>query len=511
MKENKKLYIVCICFIILITATSITKIMQNDTYFTIATGNEIISNGYDNMDHLTFHEGLSFYKLRWAFDVTIASIYNVYGFTGIYVFIIGIACIIGITLFNILLKQKNNIIIAFITTIIAVIFTSKYGFTGRAQIISYLLLLLEIFFIEKLIKTEKKTYLLPLFILSVLIVNFHASVWYMTIILILPYLAEAIIYKIANKKDNKQEKQTKFIIENINIKLLIGAILVLILGSFFSRIGTYTYTYMFKNLSGLSSEFIAELQPSNITTSVGMATLLILFVGIAIGTKTRIKVSDLFLFSGLFFMAILAGRNQFYLYIIGIIPIARLITNLINTYDNEKLLEKATIFLQKTKSIMVLTALVAIVLLNNCANRINEEYIDTRNYPVQAVNYIKENIDYKNLRVYNHFDFGSYLEFSGIQAFVDSRSEIFCEEFNNTTILQDWLNVIRANVHYEEIFEKYNIDYALIKNNTIEDTYLEKDSNYIQIYEDEYFSIHMKKEIYNNYDNIKIQQYENNI
>ena len=52
---------------------TVTKEMQNDTFFTIATGEHILQEGYDNVDHLTWHENLGFYKLRWAFDVAIAS------------------------------------------------------------------------------------------------------------------------------------------------------------------------------------------------------------------------------------------------------------------------------------------------------------------------------------------------------------------------------------------------------------------------------------------------------
>ena len=61
--------------------------------------------------------------------------------------------------------------------------TSNWSFTARGQIISYLLLLLEIYFIEKLISTKQKRYYIIFFVMSALIVNFHASVWYMTIIL----------------------------------------------------------------------------------------------------------------------------------------------------------------------------------------------------------------------------------------------------------------------------------------------------------------------------------------
>lgn len=486
---NKKLTIFFIIFIIIINMFSIKKVMQNDTFFTIATGNDILQNGYDNLDHLTWHDNLEFYKLRWGFDIVIANLYNFFGFDGIYFFTVAIASIIEISLFSILIKLKINPIIAFIMTIFSTyLLTEKCFYTARAQIISFLILLWEVFFIEQLINKKQKRYYIALFVLSVLLVNFHASVWWMTIILILPYLAEAILSKIYKKRNNSN----RIILDEISIKQLVVAIIVITIGSFLSPIGTYTHTYMFKNIFGLSSKFIQELQMTNIITSTGMLSFIIMFFGILLPTKTKIKLSDLLLFLGLYFMGIYALRNKAYVYIIGIIPLARLINEFFNKYDNENLLEKISRNLSKNKSILVMCLIIVIFTSVNLVVRAKEEYVDNTSYPVEAVNYIKENMDYKNLKIYNGFNFGSYLEFSGIPAFLDSRSEIFCKEFNNTQILQDWLDTNDGKKHYDDVFTKYNIDYALIDKNEIINTYLDRDENYNKAYEDEYFVIYIK-------------------
>ena len=431
--KNKKLYIVFSMLLIVIILMTVTKEMQNDTFFTIATGEHILQEGYDNVDHLTWHENLGFYKLRWAFDVAIAFIYNTFGFAGIYAFVVIIASLTGLSLFNILLKQKNNIVLSFIATVISMLLmTSNWSFTARGQIISYLLLLLEIYFIEKMISTKQKRYYIIFLVISALIVNFHASVWYMTIILVLPYLAEAIMHKIMK---NKNLEKSKIILEPISIKMLIIAILCLVLGSFISPIGTYTYTYMFKVIGGISSTFISELQQTDIISSIGMILGLIVIDILMLATKSKMKLSDILLFFGLYFMAILARRNQAFLYLIGTIPVVRLITNFFETYDTENILEKLNNFFSKNWVLGCTTIVIVIGLSSNMVTRIREKYVNEKKYPVEAVNFIKENLDYINLRIYNSFNYGSYLELSGIPAFVDSRSEIFTEEFNNVTIL----------------------------------------------------------------------------
>ena len=489
--KNKKLYIVFSMLLIVIILMTVTKEMQNDTFFTIATGEHILQEGYDNVDHLTWHENLGFYKLRWAFDVAIAFIYNTFGFAGIYAFVVIIASLTGLSLFNILLKQKNNIVLSFIATVISMLLmTSNWSFTARGQIISYLLLLLEIYFIEKLISTKQKRYYIIFLVISALIVNFHASVWYMTIILVLPYLAEAIMHKIMK---NKNLEKSKIILEPISIKMLIIAILCLVLGSFISPIGTYTYTYMFKVIGGISSTFISELQQTDIISSIGMILGLIVIDILMLATKSKMKLSDVLLFFGLYFMAILARRNQAFLYLIGTITVVRLITNFFETYDTENILEKVNNIFSKNWVLGCTTIVIVIGLSSNMVTRIREKYVNERKYPVEAVNFIKENLDYKNLRIYNSFNYGSYLELSGIPAFVDSRSEIFTEEFNNVTILKDWLETSRGNVNYNDTFAKYEIDYAIVEDKEIINTYISVDENYEKVFDDETFSIYMKK------------------
>ena len=489
--KNKKLYIVFSMLLIVIILMTVTKEMQNDTFFTIATGEHILQEGYDNVDHLTWHENLGFYKLRWAFDVAIAFIYNTFGFAGIYAFVVIIASLTVLSLFNILLKQKNNIVLSFIATVISMLLmTSNWSFTARGQIISYLLLLLEIYSIEKLISTKQKRYYIIFLVISALIVNFHASVWYMTIILVLPYLAEAIMHKIMK---NKNLEKSKIILEPISIKMLIIAILCLVLGSFISPIGTYTYTYMFKVIGGISSTFISELQQTDIISSIGMILGLIVIDILMLATKSKMKLSDILLFFGLYFMAILARRNQAFLYLIGAIPVVRLITNFFETYDTENILEKVNNFFSKNWVLGCTTIVIVIGLSSNMVTRIREKYVNEKKYPVEAVNFIKENLDYKNLRIYNSFNYGSYLELSGIPAFVDSRSEIFTEEFNNVTILKDWLETSRGNVNYNDTFAKYEIDYAIVEDKEIINTYISADENYEKVFDDETFSIYIKK------------------
>ena len=162
-----------------------------------------------------------------------------------------------------------------------------------------------------------------------------------------------------------------------------------------------------------------------------------------------------------------------------------------NNKDN--LLEKLNEFCSKTSVLACLTVVIVIGLSSNLVTRIKEKYVNEKTYPVEAVNYIKENLDYKNMKIYNGYNYGSYLELEGIQAFLDSRAEIFTEKFNNVTILKDWYETSKGIVNYNDTFEKYGIDYAIIEDSEIINTYISVDEKYEKVFDDENFSIYVKK------------------
>ena len=122
------------------------------------------------------------------------------------------------------------------------------------------------------------------------------------------------------------------------------------------------------------------------------------------------------------------------------------------------------------------------------------DFVDTKLYPVDAANYILENIDIQNMRIFNHFNFGSYLEYRKIPVFVDSRSEMYTSKFNEKcTILQDWYNAYEAQVSYKKIFDKYEITHALLYNSEPITNFICYDEEWELIYQDDIFSLYKRK------------------
>jgi len=484
MMKNKKLYIIFSILIAIFAICVVDKQLQNDTFFTIPIGNNILENGITTEEQLTWHKGLEFTNSRWAFDIIIATIYNIANFNGIYIFVLLMTIIIGLTLFNVLLKRKNNILISFFTTITALYFC-RMGFSARGQIVSYLMFIIEVFFIEMLIETNKKRYSIGLILVSIIVTNFHSSVWPMYFVLYMPYFAEYICSKMKLKNITE-----KIVVEKFEIKLLLITFCLSIFTGLCTPIGLAPYTDMVKVMSGVSNEFISELQPVYILENIGIFASCIIYIMLISFNNIKIKVSDACLVCGLIFMALMAKRNIAFLFLIASISCARMVTNIIN----EEIVERLTNQIENKNSyISILSVLIITFAISNYTTNLGQEYVSETLYPVAATEYILENVDIEKMHIFNHFNFGSYLEFKGIPVFLDSRSGIFCKEFNETTILEDWLKCAHyGEMSYKDLFEKYGITHALLYKGEIVNTYISEDENYKKLYEDESFAFYEK-------------------
>ena len=127
---------------------------------------------------------------------------------------------------------------------------------------------------------------------------------------------------------------------------------------------------------------------------------------------------------------------------------------------------------------------------NTIIAKYSEDYITTLVYPVNAAQYILDNIDISEMKIYNHFNFGGYLEFLGIPVFLDSRAEMYAKEFNDTTILEDWCSITSGDESYKKIFDKYGITHALIYKAELIYNYIKDDTEWKILYQDDVFVLY---------------------
>lgn len=399
--------------------------------------------------------------------------------------------LIGVTLFNNLLKSKNNLVLSFFATLIFM-YLSKSVFAARNQIFSFLIFELEINCLIGLLEEGKKRNFWFLLLLAIALVLVHDTLYILYFVLILPYLADFIINKIFNLDDSFRFRKSNL----KNIKYLIILIILAIPIGFLTPVFASTYTNLINCMNGASTEIINELKPVELMKDYRILTVIFLAVGLLF-TKTKFKIKDVLFVFGFIAFALMANRNVFFLYLIGSIFLTNMVTDTMNTYIGEEKVINGAKFLENSKILMIsIFCFTSIVSIKNFTLASFQNYVNEFHYPVEATDYILKNEDYKNMRIWTSFNWGSYLEMKGIKVYIDSRSGMYTEQENKgCSVLVDWYNVSQDRANYEEIFEKYKISDVLVE--TSDELYnkLEDDNNYEKTYSDTSFALFKRKSI----------------
>ena len=541
IKASTKFTIMAVILIAIFCFALTPVTLQNDTYYTIKIGEHILNNGIDMQDPFSWHENLPYTYPHWLYDLITYLIYNLFGMTGIYITTCLLSITLGLSVYAVNRKLCKNQLFSFLITI-GVMYLIRGYIAARAQLVTFILFIWTIYFIEKFLETKKKRYAVGLIVIPILIANMHSAVFPFYFVLYLSYIAEYIIAciseriiyrkgevnliklkikrlsrkpgneekinelkeklrKIGEQVDKVKIKRTKELKNPYKIKLvkkdavkwLILIFVICLFTGLLTPIGDTPYTYLFKTMQGNTTQNINEHLPMTLSSETEVICTLILFLSIMIFTKTKIRLCDLFMLSGLCYLMLMSRRQITMLALICSPILNRMLVELAKIYTKENI-EQVVEKLTKVFAIIVISVIMLGLSYYEGKDKLDDTYIDETAYPVQACDYILENIDLKTARFYNEYNYGSYMIFRGIPVFIDSRADLYAPEFNNTIddIFMDFINTSNIGTFYEDTFEKYNITHVITYKNSktnmiITDT---KDPKYKELYSDKYFVIY---------------------
>ena len=547
--ENKKqgvhskiIFGILAIILIAIFCVAMTPVtLQNDTFYTIKIGEQITKTGIDMQDHFSWHEDLEYTYPHWLYDLITYVIYASFGMTGIYITTCLLAVLLGISLYIVNTKIAKNQLISFILTILVIYILRGY-IAARAQLVTFILFVWIIYFIEMFLKNRKLRYAVGLVIVSTLIANLHVAVWPFIFVLFLPYIAEYIIALIAeiciyrkihvkilnvrikrltksgknidkkqkleedlkntidkNKKIKiKREEELKNpykirLTKNSNVKWLIIVMIICAFTGLLTPLGDTPYTYLYKTMQGNTTQNINEHLPMTIVDETEALTAIVVILAILTFTKTKIKLSDLFMIGGVCYLMLLSRRQITMFSLVGVLIVNKIICELIEIYMNKKI-DKIEDLL-RNKIVYILFIIIILPLSYHFYEpKQDDDYIDETAYPVQACDYILENIDLGNARFYNEYNYGSYMIYRGIPVFIDSRADLYAPEFSGKEedIFMDFINTSSIGEFYEDTFEKYDITHVITYKNSKMNMIIKEtnDPNYKELYEDKYFTIY---------------------
>lgn len=539
-KITKIAFNILAIFCIIIFAFALTpKTFQNDTYYTIKIGQDIRANGIDYVDHYSWHENLDYTYPHWLYDFLTGLIFDFAGgYTGVYVATVILAMIMGVLLYVTNKKLSKNEILSFLITM-AQLFMLKSYICARAQLVTFSLFILTVLLIECFLEKPKWWHGALLVGISLLIANLHVATWPFYFVLYLPFIGEYIIsvifegkifhwvslkianirLKHANKKLKKAPEGSKAVekykaiivscnnditVENEHFdkfkvkyaerlknpykiklekikhvpKLLIIMGIALLMG-FCTPLKGAPFTYTLLTAKGTTMQGISEHLPLTLSQNFDMIMCLLTVLSLLIFTKVKIKLRDLLFVVGLGALAFMTRRQVSMFVIFAGFVITKLFASLMETYFKDLKVKLMNFITTVLGTIIVVIVVLAISFLNYQPT-IDDKYVSDT-YPIEACEWIKENIpDYKDtskVRIFNDYNYGSYILLNDIPVFIDSRADLYTPEFNGeynektkkysgNDVFQDYLNISGIATYYKDAFNRYNITHVLVKSNS---------------------------------------------
>ncbi|MBR3325015.1 MAG: hypothetical protein IKG14_03100 [Clostridia bacterium] len=546
-------------FCIILFCMAITpRSYQNDTFYTVKLGQLVRENGIDYKDHYSWHENLEYLYPHWLYDVATSIIYDLAGgFTGVYIATMLLSILLGITIYWANKKICKNDVVSFIITIGQMYLIKDYV-AARAQLVTFILFALTIIFIEKFLEKPKWTCAIGLLIIPILIANFHSAVFPFYFVIFMPYVGEYLIriildlhlphkiyqtyikqsikynnnklkkvekdkakyyqarLSIMNKKmEQSEEKFNKFIIKqkdrrkdpykvslerNDNTKWLILIMVIALFTGLLTPLRDMPYTYTWRIMKGNTAQSVSEHLPLTLIDNKPILISITGTIALLIFTKVKIRLRDLFFVAGLTLLTLITRRQASMLAIFGGFALARMATEIIDYYDKKGLKDLAIYMTTITGELLTITLILCLSYVQ-FKPKMSEVYVNDKSYPVKACEWIKENIDYKNMKIFNDYNYGSYMLFEDIPVFIDSRCDLYTPEFNGVydsvdkkfkgqDIFSDFMNISTLSAYYETKFEEYDITHVITKPNSKLNMFISRDNNYKEIYKDDNFLIY---------------------
>lgn len=561
-KERKSLHLafnILAVFCITIFCISIVpKSLQNDTFYTIKTGQLIRENGIDYKDHFSWIENLPYMYPHWLYDIIISLIFDFMGgYTGIYISTIILTIILGVLLYFTNKKICKNPVVSAVLTLGQMELMREY-IAARAQLVTFILFVATILLIVKYLEKPKLRYAIGLIVIPIIIANVHAAVFPFYFVLYLPFLAEYMVAVVLDlhiphrvyqwwikeriketnqklkkaqknkvekyqaqlqklnklleksnsifesdliKQNERRKKPYKIVLEkNKNTLKLFVIMIICLFTGLLTPIKDMPYMYTYKIMQGNTTKSINEHLPLTLIENIPILTTLAITIAMAVFTKVKLKLRDIFFLGGLTLLALMTRRQVSMLVLFGGMVVGEMLSSLIDMYDKQGTED----FMKYSTSIIgeiVAIAIVLMISLNLYTKNSSASYISTSTYPVDAVNWIKENLDYKNIKLFNDYNYGSYILLNDIPVFIDSRCDLYTPEFNGTydketkkyegqDIFSDFINISNISAYYDTKFETYGVTHVMCKVNSKLKMLISRDEKYKELYKDSNFIIY---------------------
>lgn len=429
---------------------------EADIWFLLSHGRYVLNNGFPHTEFLTIHNNFHFVMQQWGFSVITYLLYHVMGSVGVIIFIGILNLLILYFLYKLCMRVSNNTYFSCLIASLIDLLLELNFIIPRPQMISILIILVVIYILER---KDKSILFLPL--LSLLLINMHASMWPVLFVVCMPFLVEYVCLR---------EKYVILLLIVFFISFLIG---------FINPYGIEAMTYSFSSYGiDTINSLIGEMHSFSLMGEdfvvYNSILFLVLFVALLISMflkRKKYSLHSMFLVLGLAFMAFLNLRNMS-LFLIGAFPFITLVFK-------KKIKQEIPVYIYCFFGILLIS-----VFIFRASNNVYKLEDNNMNNVVHFLNSNYENKE--NIVLFNYFNDGPYLEYCGYKTYIDTRAEVFIKNNNHKyDVLEEYFNVLSGNIDYSKFVEKYKFTHLIVAKDSYIYDFLIKNSDYQIVYKED--------------------------
>ena len=434
--------------------------MDNDSYYMIAQGRDILANGIPKENNFTFADDKIVVQ-QWLYCILIALADQIPNNIGLMLFMLVQAVCLAAMINAYAGKYLKDPFWTWLATALALLLSPvTYIASLRPENITLILMLCQMTALEQYRQTKRKAWLAALPAVMIAEANLHISMWPIHVCVYLAYLFPHLAYKISKKLAGKNKTKIDYLKEYLFDNglrpdpWLYGSVILSILAVFLNPYGLDGVMYLFRSMPVFSIVAISEQEGIYLLSRDALISIGVLFTIMTLAVKKKIWAAEFLMIAGLTALSLTNYHNTMYMPV----ALAVLARVLLRTLSEKKPAKASEIMPNGVKA--ALYACLAGTILMTIAYTAPKTLIFTDKHGMDPViEYLVENAGPDD-RILNNMNMGPMLEYHGMKNLhSDTRPELLlpaitgCEE--NFARLIPWLG---KHVTSKDIEERYNGD-----------------------------------------------------
>lgn len=456
---------------------------DNDVWFLMATGREIVENGFFYTNPFSMHEGLGIVVQQWLVCVWLYLLYTAGGFvaTGLWVVLVYGAFVYSAYRLGRLLRGNADGGEWLLAVLLVVSYCMTYYMAVRPHLYSMIVFVWTVFFLEKYRRGASIAWLVPIPFMVAVHVNLQAAIAPFDLVIVACYLVPDFLKPLHDRGRLAGVRFADARYARLPLLVVLVASAAALLANPYLVDGAL---YLVNSYGSAEyGGYIAEMSDFAPAGSVRFAlVLVVLLVACACVGKAGLRGIDLplvLLLAGTTYMAFDHVRNIWLLSLFSFMVIARLTSDATIPWPARL----ARVEMACVVPIIVGVAASAVLALVNVP-KLAVLPNDDSYTPVAAMDYLDEcGMDKETTKVFTFFNAGGYIEWRGYKVNMDPRPEIWASAITGSDFdfYEEYVDMAQGTTVFNEYMDKYDFDVFVLPSDEDAASLLSNDWDYMKL------------------------------